>query len=113
MRNTPSESLAISRSGEPSFQMRQRLERRQGAGGFQAVTPTDRRAFVADQDNTRNPQQQQNDPQRNAPDQQNQQGGQNQQGQQGQQGQRIDTDNDGITRDANDKSPNDRGEAVE
>jgi hypothetical protein len=68
---------------------------------------------VADQDNTRNPQQQENDPQRQAPDQQNQQGGQNQQGQQGQQGQQIDTDNDGITRDVNDKSPDHLGNPVE
>jgi hypothetical protein len=69
---------------------------------------------VADQDNNRNPQQQQNDAQRQAPDQQNQQ---NQQGgrnpdRQDEQYPQVDTDGDGVTRDVNDRSPNDRGEPV-
>lgn len=65
---------------------------------------------MAEQDNTRNPQQQQNDAQRQAPDQQNQQGGQN--ANQDNQYPQVDTDGDGVTRDVNDKSPNDKGEPV-
>ena len=60
-----------------------------------------------DQNNQNRGNQQQSNPgSQQQTGQQNQQGGQ---GQQGQQGQRIDTDNDGRTRDPNDTRPTDDG----
>jgi len=71
----------------------------------------------ANTEQNRQPSQQPDNSQRQQPGQQNQQGGQvgqqqNEGGQAGQQGQRIDTDNDGRTRDPNDKSPTDNGGRV-
>ncbi|MGA0600825.1 hypothetical protein ACO2Q3_08995 [Caulobacter sp. KR2-114] len=65
----------------------------------------------ANNDQNRQPPQQPDNTQRQQPGQQNQQGGQQPKegGQADQQGQRIDTDNDGRTRDPNDKSPTDNG----
>ena len=67
-------------------------------------------------DPNRRPQQQDNPGQQQQPGQQNQQGDANRQGQAGQGGERIDTDNDGRTRDPNDTRPTDdggRGEPVQ
>ena len=60
----------------------------------------------------RQQQDQQSNTQRQAPGQQNQQGASQKDPNAGESQRRIDTDGDGITRDANDKSPDHEGKPV-